>query len=120
MPGLLHAAGDLKLLDQTRLSNGTAGEATIPRAVQPKARGARASRAAATCQGATVFVDHAEVTYELPAPAGHWLPNAHCTVFREAFENECPTGEGHYECQKARGERPARVRPCEASEAIEK
>lgn len=79
--GLLYAAADLKLLEQTALQNGSAG-----------------------VEGAAVYVDHAEVIYELPTRPGYWLPNAYCTVYREAYEAECPVGAGHYECQKARDE----------------
>ena len=38
-------------------------------------------------QGSSIFLLAGEVSYALPAPAGRWLPNARCEVYREA----CPT-----------------------------
>ena len=34
-------------------------------------------------QGSAVYVLSGEVDYRLPAPAGHWLPNARCEVYRK-------------------------------------
>ena len=38
----------------------------------------------------SVFLLAGEVSYTLPAPAGRWLPNARCEVYRKA----CPTDSG--------------------------
>ena len=37
-------------------------------------------------EGRSVFLLAGEVSYTLPVPAGRWLPNARCEVYREA----CP------------------------------
>ena len=37
-------------------------------------------------EGRSVFLLAGEVSYTLPAPAGRWLPNARCEVYRKA----CP------------------------------
>ena len=76
--GLVFAAGDVTMADRTALGGGTAGI------------------------GSTVFVDSAVVKYELPAPDGHWLPNARCVVFREAYETPCEDGDSQSQCQKER------------------
>ena len=34
--------------------------------------------------GSSVFLLAGEVSYTLPAPAGRWLPNARCEVYRKA------------------------------------
>ena len=41
-------------------------------------------------EGRSVFLLAGEVSYTLPAPAGRWLPNARCEVYRKA----CPTDSG--------------------------
>ena len=41
-------------------------------------------------QGSSIFLLGGGVSYTLAAPAGHWLPNALCEVYREA----CPTEFG--------------------------
>ena len=45
---------------------------------------------AALMKGSSSFIASGTVTYELPAPAGHWLPNAVCEVYRE----DCPLFTG--------------------------
>ena len=35
-------------------------------------------------QGNSIFLLAGEVSYALPAPAGRWLPNARCAVYRKA------------------------------------
>ena len=35
-------------------------------------------------EGSSIFLLAGEVAYALPAPAGRWLPNARCEVYREA------------------------------------
>ena len=35
-------------------------------------------------QGSSIFLLAGEVSYTLPTPAGRWLPNARCEVYREA------------------------------------
>ena len=41
-------------------------------------------------RGSSLFLIASEVSYTLPAPAGRWLPNARCEVYRKA----CPTDSG--------------------------
>ena len=46
----------------------------------------------AEVQGSSIFLLAGEVSYTLPAPAGFWLPNARCEVYREA----CSYGKDNY------------------------
>ena len=50
----------------------------------------------ASIKGSAYFIAAGSVTYELPAPGGHWLPNGRCEAYREA----CPTWSGQYRGKK--------------------
>ena len=77
--GLLYAAGDVTMSNRTVLEGGVAGQ-----------------------EGSSVYVDNADVKYQLPGPAGHWLPNARCVVFRETYGTACADGDS--QCEKDRDE----------------
>ena len=91
--GLLYAGTSVRLSERTALSNGSA------------------------LLGSRVFMDNAAVSYQLPAPPGHWMPISLCEVYREAYDSPCEATEAGTLgfCEKRRDQCPFVADVCDAS-----
>ena len=85
--GLYSAGGSTSLSDGTLISGCSAlsgGGLYSAGGSTSLSDGALIRGCSAEGQGNSVFLLAGEVSYTLPAPAGRWLPNARCEVYRKA------------------------------------